>query len=63
MLMVQHCALQSKARILEMIGGAGNRLQYSINTNYILHGQVLETVRSAKYLGVDVSRILILIMS
>ena len=27
---------------------------YIINTVYILHGQVLEVVTSAKYLGVDI---------
>ena len=37
---------------LEMPGGAGDGL---LKTAYKLHGQVLETVTCAKYLGVDIS--------
>ena len=43
---------------LEMSGGACDRLQVKkkpIKTDYLLHGQVLEAVTCAKYLGVDIS--------
>ena len=39
---------------LEMSGGTGNSSRKALKSECTLHGQVLETVTSAKYLGVDI---------
>ena len=38
-----------------MPGGTSDNCQKVINTVYTLHGQILEVVTSARYLGVDIS--------
>ena len=40
---------------LKMPGSTYDRIQETCKKRYILHGQVLEFVTSASYLGVDIS--------
>ena len=39
---------------LKVSGGTCDRHQKTVKTDYILHGQVLESVPCARYLGVDI---------